>query len=285
MTDLFVGVVSHATTRFAASQGPDGLAARLARRARDRGLTAVVQVNTQDRHNPTVLPVDEATVQRSLDELLRLEGRWDAYLGRPKGPRTWATRGRRRIRRLQQSLRSPGSGMVERLVNIELSHLDLLRAGMASGAPWILILEDDADTTDLDDCAAGLFGLITDVAVADQPAYVNVSLSFSNVDLGIDHLVSDTTGRSWQGTSSRTLLASSRPVTNTVCAILYRAEFVRPLLQEMEALPMDPVVPIDWKLNAALAAMYERGDLRAGDCWMVDPGPIVQRSMRSGDES
>jgi hypothetical protein len=75
-------------------------------------------------------------------------------------------------------------------------------------------------------------------------------------------------------------LAASRPVTNTVCAILYRATFLRDLVAEMESLPMTPVVPIDWKLNIALMNMFESGSLLNGDCWNVTPGPMDQLSMR-----
>ena len=70
-------------------------------------------------------------------------------------------------------------------------------------------------------------------------------------------------------------------MTNTVCAILYRAAFVRDLLAAMDALPMEPVVPIDWKLNLALMRMFDDGRLVAGDCWQVEPGPIDQLSMRT----
>ena len=34
---------------------------------------------------------------------------------------------------------------VVRLLNIDLSHLRVLQSGASSGAPWTLVLEDDAD--------------------------------------------------------------------------------------------------------------------------------------------
>ena len=76
------------------------------------------------------------------------------------------------------------------------------------------------------------------------------------------------------------MLAASRPISNTVCAILYRADFLGRFLERFEALPIEPVVPIDWKLNIVLMDMYDVGEIVAGDCWIVTPGPVDQRSMQ-----
>ena len=167
--------------------------------------------------------------------------------------------------------------MVRRLVNIELSHLDLMRSGLESQAPWILIIEDDAFVADLEDLTRGLAGLM----VADPPAaYVNVSESFSTAELGIDHQLGPVSHADWTGYQERSLVSAVRPVTNTVCAILYRREFLASLVTAMEALPLEPVVPIDWKLNMALMSMYRSGTITSGECWLVEPAPIAQMSMR-----
>ena len=76
------------------------------------------------------------------------------------------------------------------------------------------------------------------------------------------------------------VLAASRPISNTVCAILYRADFLGRFLTRFDALPIEPVVPIDWKLNIVLMDMYNAGGIVAGDCWIVTPGPVDQRSMQ-----
>lgn len=279
MTALFIGVVSHEGSRFAVSQGPDGLGEQLARALRDRGMDVTVKVNTADLHDPAALPVSSRTVQESLTQQLHLDRRWAAYLAGSRGPAWWAQHGLRWMRRVDQAIRRPDPRMVERLLNIEFSHLDLLRTGLASGADWVLVLEDDAASAEIEDCALGLHGLMA--PGAEQPAFVNVSESFTPAQLGIEHLLSDLPSTTWAGYEKRRVLSASRPVTNTVCAILYRASFVSRLLPAWDALPLEPVLPIDWKLNLVLMQMFESGECGAGDCWQVDPGPIDQQSMRA----
>lgn len=278
MTALFVGVVSHEGSRFSASQGPDGLAAHLADALRPHGVDCTVVVSTEDLHDEARLPVTEAMVQASLSEQLRLDRRWTAFLHRPQGPGWWMHHLARWGLRATQRVRSPGPAMVRRLLNIELAHLRLLDEGARSGADWVLVLEDDAGCTDIPDAAAGLAGLMR--APGARPGFVNVSQSFSLAELGIEHLLSPAPAQ-WAGGQPRSVLQSAVPVTNTVCAIAYRGDFAGRLLEVMQALPMEPVVPIDWKLNLALMAMADSGEIAPGDCWLVDPAPIDQLSMRT----
>ena len=280
MTALFIGVVSHGNSRFAVSQGPGGLARQLETHLSSAGVDVHVQVNTADAYDPGPQPVTDEMVQASLTEQLHLDRRWAVYLGGGRGPKWWAMHGARWMKRGQQTLRSPGPRMVERLLNIELSHFDLLRRGVLTGSDWTLVLEDDAWSADVADCAAGVLALMADRDAAGSPAYVNVSHSFSNEELRITHLLSTVADTRWGGGVDRKLLSASRPVTNTVCAILYRTAFAEQLLATMEALPLEPVVPIDWKLNIALMQMYDSGALGDGSCWLVEPAPIDQLSMR-----
>lgn len=278
MTALAIGVVSHEGSRFSVSQGPDGLARLLEPPLARQGVRTEVRVNTMDLHDGGRDPVTDAMTQRSLTAQLHLERTWARFLRRPTGARWWLNHSLRWVRRGEQVLRSPGPGMTERLLNIELSHLDLMRWSCATGADWALILEDDAASADVDDCAAGLAAIMM---ASPGPAYVNVSQSFGAATLGIDHLLRPAPGVTWAGTGARTVMASARPVTNTVCAVLYRVDFLHRLVEAMEGLPMEPVVPIDWKLNLALMDLFNVGDLGPGDCWLVDPGPIDQLSMRT----
>ncbi|MFM8154860.1 MAG: hypothetical protein ACKOAF_02110 [Actinomycetes bacterium] len=279
--DCFIGVVSHEGSRFAISQGPQGLAAFLRERFQGSGIGSLVQVNTRNLHDPDSLPIDASVVQETLSAELRLQGEWASYL-RAGGSPSIVDAARslvRTVRRATRRFRSPSPASVRRLVNIELSHLDLMRGGLASGAEWVLILEDDAFAPDLDDCARGLVALMRDCPA--NIGYVNVSQSFTNAELGIEHLLSSVIAPAWDGSVRRSVLSASRPVTNTVCAILYRREFLSVLVEEMDALPMTPVVPIDWKLNIALMDLFESGRLRDGSCLLVEPAPIDQMSMRA----
>ncbi len=279
--DCFIGIVSHEGSRFAVSQGPDGLAALLSDRFLGSGVTSAVQVNTTNLHDPRALPIDAAAVQQTLSAELRLQAQWAKYLrsGVSASVADVARSVVRSARRAVRRFRAPSPKSVTRLVNIELSHLDLMRAGLASGAPWILILEDDAFAPDLSDCSQGLLGLMRECPSSID--FINVSQSFSNAELGISHLLTSLTQPVWAGSIDRAIFAASRPVTNTVCAILYRRDFVRELVAVMDDLPMTPVVPIDWKLNIALMRLFDSGRLRDGSCMLVDPAPIDQMSMRA----
>jgi len=275
-SSLFIGVVSHEGSRFAVSQGPDGLASQLV--AAVAG--AAVHVNTVD-----LLPVDSPlvtpeTVQGTLTAELQLDRTWAKFLGRPQGMHWWGVHAARWGRRTWQRLRPPSPSMVRRLLNIELSHLDLMRRGLASGAPWVLILEDDGFTSDIQDLSEGLARLMH---LSAPPGFVNLSESFTTRELGIDHLLSPVSGVTWAGDRPRSVLQARKPVTNTVCAILYSTSFLADLVQAMDALPMEPVVPIDWKLNMALMALDEAGRVPPGTCWLVEPAPIRQMSMQPAE--
>lgn len=282
--DLFVGVVSYEGSRFAVSQGPEGLASLLGAILRGHEVSVAVRVNTQDFHRPDDLPVTDELTQGSLSAQLALESRWEDYIRGTDSP-TLRVRGARLLRwsrRHWRRIRRPDDRMIRRLINIELSHVDLLRAGLASGAPWILILEDDAAALDPGDCASGIAGLMMSAPASVR--FINVSQSFSHEQLGIDRLLHPVAA-TWAGSVDRLILSASRPVTNTVCAILYRAEFAAELIDTFDRMPMTPVVPIDWKLNEAIMELHAAGRLGEGACWLVSPAPIDQLSMRSATEA
>lgn len=271
---LFIGVVSHEGSSFRISQGPEGLGAQLA--AAIPG--ASVRVNTVDALPQESPLVSASAVQAALVAERRLEASWARYLERPTDMRWWRSRAYRWALRGQQRLRPPAPAMLRRLLNIELSHLTLMREGRDSGAPWSLIIEDDAFSSDISDLSRGLTSLMS---WADGPDFVNLSESFTPQELGIRHLLSPVESHRWEGPASRTIFEARKPVTNTVCAILYSAPFLQRLVTVLDALPMEPVVPIDWKLNQAIMSMHASGQAQAGKCWLVEPAPIRQMSMHS----
>jgi len=276
---LFIGVVSHTGTRFPEAQGPEGLAALLSAQLTDRGVLNSVVVDVTNRWDAAVDPISDEDVQGALSAQTKLEDEWSKYLrgNRPRGVKSTALSILRRGKRWWRRFAPPPTVMVERLLNIELAHTALLEAGVASGAQWILILEDDAFSGDVSDLADGLIDMMNSASVDVQ--FVNLSESFNIAELGIEPLLVPTPAE-WKGSKDRNISSATRPVTNTVCAIAYRADFAQRLLGVYAGMPIRPVVPIDWKLNAALMHMHSSGELGEGSCWWVVPGPIDQLSMR-----
>ena len=287
----FIGVVSHASSRFGVNQGPEGLGSRLAQALSNLGCRSEVVVNTADLWDGRLdqgaldsqwaVNLDRSAVQRSLTAQLALERRWSTYLGLSTSLRDRFRNFALRLGRLRRRIQSPSPSSLRRLLNIELSHLDLWQRGINSGASWILVLEDDAFSADIHDLAAGLVGLTSE---SGHLAFVNMSRSFSALELRIEYLLGHDPHMQWQGFQYRELLIAARPVTNTVCAIAYHRDFLIKLLETWRSLPVDPVVPIDWKLNQALMQLYRTGnfalsDSEFGACLMVMPEPIVQGSM------
>jgi len=250
---------------------------------RDRGVSVDVTIDATNRWDSEAAPLTRGDVQEALSAQVRLEDRWESFLqgGAGIAPRARAKSVMRHAKRLWRRLSPPSLDMVERLLNIEMAHTVLLQAGLTSGSSWILILEDDGECTDIDDLADGLGAMIE--GPADGARFINLSESFEVSELGIEHLLK-TSDQPWAGSGPRRLVETELPVTNTVCAIAYRAPFAELLLEEYSKMPQRPVVPIDWKLNQALMTLHGRGELPPGSCLWVLPGPIDQLSMRDANE-
>lgn len=276
--NLFIGVVSYQRTQFPLSQGPQGLAQQLATVLdTDSGWQTRVEVITGDLDHSGVT-AKRSSVQESLTAELHAETRYSKFISRPNYLKNAARLGARWVMRAKNLLNSPGPELITRLLNIEASHRELMNKGIESGAPFVLILEDDAFATQLTDLATGLQGVM---GATNSPAFVNLSESFSVEQLGVGHLLTQSAENQWQGSDTREVLVASRPVTNTVCAILYSREFLKKLVTEIQDLPMEPVLAIDWKLNVALMNLFESRAMDNHDCWWVEPAPIKQMSMHS----
>lgn len=275
---VFIGVVSHPQSRFTVNQGIEGLAARLSLELAGLGTSSEYVVNVRNDFESSGILATRSLFRQGIAEEVRLERTWSRFLGVRRSARWWVRHLARWALVYSYALRKGDVGEIKRLINIELSHLALMRDGIDSGAPWTLILEDDAGARDVADLAAGLRGITQSDPV---PAYINLSRSFGTSELGIDHLLSPAISASWDGMQHRTILEAERPATNTVCAILYQRQFLEKLVVEIESLPSEPVVPIDWRLNLALMNLWDKGLIGPGDCWFVEPAPIDQLSMHS----
>jgi hypothetical protein len=286
-TTVFLGLVTHRASRFADSSGPHGLVATTASALEARGIASIVSLSADDAFTDDLLTLDRAAVIASIDAELDTEERWRRYVS--PGSSKIALRAFMAARTVYRQLQlappwqreitstDAGARMLRRLINIELSHIGLMRQAVDCDSDWALIVEDDAAADEPEGFATALAQFTQDHQDERQPKYVNVSRSFSEERLRIDaHL---TPVGIWGTAGNIPVLSAERPVTNTVCAILYRTDFLRELLAVLDGIPVAPVLPIDWKLNEAILRMVESGTLGAGDCWFLSPAPVVQRSM------
>lgn len=286
--DLFIGLVTYPGTRFPQSVGPGGLAARLQSALGAIGVEALISIRAEDQYSDEILRIDREAIERSIEAELETESYWRRFLqGGHSGLRLrleMIVRARKRRNALLPAEDSPvspdhpGARMVRRLINIELAHMSLLREAVESRCAWSLIIEDDAAVEDVPTLADRIAHFMREWSTTTQPRYVNISQSFDAQALGIERLLTHV-GQWNPGKEPYGMYSSRLPVTNTVCAILYRAEFLLELLAEMESIPIDPVIPIDWKLNQALMNLAAHGQVGAGDSWILIPAPIVQGSM------
>jgi len=89
---------------------------------------------------------------------------------------------------------------------------------------------------------------------------VNLSKSHSERELGTQSIYVGREAFAPETMPGVEAWVAQRPVTNTVCAVLYRRSFLAHILAKLEDIPTYPVVPIDWKLNRALMNMNKFGE-------------------------
>ena len=273
---VFIGLVSHSKSFFSQSQGPSGLSAQLAQSFSDFGVSCQVRVNTGNLFDENALSLTPAMARASVREELRLESAWFRFLQRQDHLGQCIRVLGRWVRYFSAWRSHSQTTELRRLLNIEYSHVDLYRKGVESGCDWVIILEDDAFSPDSQGLAKGLAHLING---PESPKYINLTTSFSLREIGVQHLLSTVPGVIWAGSGKVSVLQSERPGTNTVCAIAFAAEFLEQVLTDFDSQPVEPVVPIDWKLNASLMRLWDQQLIGPGDCWFLEPGPITQLSM------
>jgi len=281
---LFIGLVTHPRSRFPDARGAHGLAASLASRIAGSDWSVVTAQQTENLVDPADIDLSPAATRASIEKELQTEGDWwrfhhHAHL--PLHKRLVLTA--RRTARLWKyvgpsaAARTSGQAMLERLANIERAHLSLMEQALNADCQWALILEDDAQSSNPDELANDLTNHLNAWNNTPQPSYVNMSESFAVTELGL----SQELRRHSAWNSKGDVFSATIPFTNTVCAMLYRREFLQALVQELRSIPLEPIIPIDWKLNKAIMALSHSGKLGADDCYVVIPAPIVQGSMHA----
>ena len=285
---LFIGLVTHPKSRYTNATAPTGLMASLAEEMRSSGWDVSCSVAADNRMEDNQIDLSREAVLASIHAELEAERRWMQFQNPAPLSLKDSTvlRLREHFRRWKYARRSPhstraGRAMVLRLANIEASHVRLLHEAAESGAQWALIVEDDAFTTNVTELAHALDQHLTQWTEVAQPKFINISRSFPLAQLRLRQALTDE--GAWD--SSARILSAAVPFTNTVCAIVYRGAFLADLNRALDSIPMEPVVPIDWKLNLAIMQAAAKAQLKAGDCYVIDPAPILQGSMhRPNDE-
>jgi hypothetical protein len=181
-------------------------------------------------------------------------------------------------KRVINSLGAGGSNAAVRLVNIDLSHLRLMTAALASHSDWVLVLEDDAGIDDVAMTARRLAWLIAALDPTEV-AFASLSESMSLDELGVAGLLQPATDIEVPPELGIGLLRADRPITNTVCATLYRASYLQALRASILERGLVPIAPIDWRVNEAIMDLHASGALGSQSCVWVSPGIVLQRSM------
>ena len=273
---VFIGLVSHPKSAFAPSRGSGGLSAQLAVALDHIGIKSVTKVNNVNFFDDSEFPLTAKMARESVRQEIRLESEWFHFLKKSEGLAHSIRMVGRHTRYLLDWRANSKTQELRRLLNIEYSHVDLYRAAVASGSQWAVILEDDAHSTDPAGLARGLVQLMHGPGL---PKYINLTTSFSLSKIGIEPLLSVVPDVEWAGSEQCRVLRSERPATNTVCAIAFTCDFLDLVLADFDTYANEPVVPIDWKINASLMRLWDQGVIGPGDCWFVDPGPVAQLSM------
>lgn len=168
---------------------------------------------------------------------------------------------------------------LERLANIDLSHLRLLTEGIASGASWILIMEDDGQIDNIEQAASIIKSIISHLDAA-KPIFVNLSESIDTETLGVKAQINAATV-TLPFDGGRNLVHLELPITNTVCANLYSAEFAQMFAEAISQQGIVPSIPIDWRMNKLILQSMANRDFEEITCFWVIPGLAKQGSMHA----
>jgi hypothetical protein len=274
MPRLFIGLVTHPDSHYPEANSEKGLAHQLTKLLNKQGVQTTFVV--EDRNLATnYLPLTMTEVTQSRKALDALQRAWGSYIHDEtrSATRDWLSRFTTRVRRLLRRAEPRGVTAAYRLLNIEMAHLSLMTRALESEADFTLVLEDDAHCENVQGLADDLERMLRRPIT---PYLISLSQSFSFHEMHLTGMVR-TTPYVWAngGTEFRT----ERPVTNTVCAIMYRTDLLQRVLPRWNPNELVPVIPVDWRLNQWLMALYSEGELPEGECRIVQPGPIVQQSL------
>ena len=170
-----------------------------------------------------------------------------------------------------------------RILNINAGYMCLLDNFLISDNEFGLIFEDDASFIPSSELVNEIFKLI---AHADSLEYktffIDVSDSFSFKELGVEHLIENEIGsEARQNFYGSTIRKTSKPFSNTTCAVVYNREMALYLLQGITKLSLSKgkrITPMDWSLNLLLLNVAEVKT--SVQSFHLDPGIFPQSSLQ-----
>ena len=161
--------------------------------------------------------------------------------------------------------------------NISASHLNSMKQSLESGESFVLILEDDFLFTDME-AIIKMLKFATSVEVSKSKLQlINLSKSFSYQELGFQNFVESSIKAVNYPNYMIDIL--KYPVTNTVCATLYKSDFLKKLVCELETLKMVSLIPIDHKVNIALNKLIKKGLIDKKSYGSSNPSLFIQGSL------
>jgi hypothetical protein len=281
---IFIGLVTHPHSRFNSEGQSSQRINELANSLIQLGINVVTLISDRNDFQSSGRVIGIVDRVKSAWRQVQIEKAWDEYV-RDSTSSDSLTRKHRAIFFSGMFVKRTisylfNSHSLARLANIDLSHLRVLKEGVAGGADWVLIIEDDAQFADPVRTAGVLGTVLEFLGHPTRSIFVNLSESIDTGDLRVDGIVS--AGNPVLAlTNGSELLEISQAISNTVCANIYSLDFANEFASAIEVQGILPSVPIDWRLNQLI--MQDRET--PVECYWVIPGLFLQGSMHatSGD--
>lgn len=280
--DLFLGLVTHRNSAFNSSGESTKAIENLSLQLEGLGLIVETLISDRDEYSSENFPISTDALKSAAKAQSQLERDWRLFLisqARFPAPiratKIVATQALyqlmlfKRSRGTKTASTSQAAKAYRRLINIDLSHRRILEEGLKSGAPMVVVLEDDASK--LNSHQAQALADVIRLARDQGVDFVNLSESISINDLGVTRILKR--GKIIASVHENQVIAMDTPVTNTVCANIYGSNFATLFASYLSEDRLTPVIPIDWRLNQVI---MEHPETR---CWWTRPGLFLQRSM------
>ena len=164
-----------------------------------------------------------------------------------------------------------------RQANISNNHISILSDFNKQNIEWIIVLEDDIMMSNSIEIKESIKEIINSVQEIIDTKIVNLSKSFSDYDLGIENIKIKKIDINEERT--RTINLYTHPISNTVCATLYKADILTKIVQELKSMEKYFFIPIDHKLNIAMYEMLKNKEVKKTLYASIEPGVFIQGSL------